>query len=93
MAHRRLILLDMRPDDDDEPVMEQHEEPGSDLFPTVLWLALVALGVAAAYAAWRAVMAEGARLSVFAGELVWPGLAIFAVVFAVAVAGWKLDID
>jgi hypothetical protein len=65
----------------------------SGLFPTVLWFVLAGLVSAAAYAAWRAAVTEGGWPGVFFSQLLWPGAAIFAVVFIVAFAGWKLDID
>jgi hypothetical protein len=51
------------------------------------------VAIAAAYAAWQALVRGNGGLSVFLNQLLWPGTAIFAVVFLVAVAGWKLDID
>lgn len=96
MARRKLTLHDIRPEDPDrdvQPARERRPRRWSRFFPAVLWLALVAFGIAAAYAAWRAVAAGGDGLSVFAQALVWPGSAIFAVVFVVAFAGWTLDID
>lgn len=93
MARRRLTLRDTQPRNERLPLGTPRKAAESPLFPTVLWLALVALGVAVGYAAWRAVISEGRWLSTFVGELLWPGLAIFAVVFLVALAGWKLDID
>jgi hypothetical protein len=58
---------------------------------------LLGLAVAAAFAAYRAVSADGedgaGRFAEFAQNLLWPGVLIFAGVAAVVVAGWKANID
>jgi hypothetical protein len=59
----------------------------------VLWFALAGVAVSVVYAGWKSVSTDGDRLAVFLSQMLWPGAAIFAVVFIVAFAGWKLDID
>jgi hypothetical protein len=62
-----------------------HEEP--ERFPYLL-LALP-LGAWLAFAAWQTVAGGESFLE----SLVWPGLAVLGGALAVAILGWKLDID
>ena len=59
--------------------------------------ALLGLGGAAAFAAYRAVSASeraaGARFGEFAANLFWPGVLIFAAVAAIVWFGWKAELD
>lgn len=59
--------------------------------------AVLGLGGAAAFAAYRAVSAVGrdasGRLGEFASNLFWPGVLIFAAVAAVVWFGWKANLD
>ncbi len=58
---------------------------------------LLGAGVAASYAAYRAVSLTGAaadeRLREFGGEMLWPGALIVVAVAAMVWFGWKLNID
>ena len=60
-------------------------------------LVVVALGLglagAGAYAAWRAVSAEGARTLEFFDSLLFPGILIIAGIAAMVWLGWKANID
>jgi hypothetical protein len=64
---------------------DERERP--ERFPPLLLLALP-LGAWVAFAGWRTTAGDG-----FFESLIWPGLAILAGALAVAVLGWKLDID
>jgi len=59
--------------------------------------AVLGLGGAAAFAAYRAVSAAGhdtaGRFGEFASNLFWPGVLIFAAVAAVVWFGWKANLD
>ena len=59
--------------------------------------AMLGLGGAAAFAAYRAVSASeraaGARIGEFASNLFWPGVLIFLAVSAAVWFGWKANID
>ena len=59
--------------------------------------ALLGLGGAAAFAAYRAVSASeraaSARAGEFASNLFWPGVLIFAAVAAIVWFGWKAELD
>ena len=59
--------------------------------------AVLGLGGAAAFAAYRAVSASGqaasGRMGEFASNLFWPGVLIFLAVAAVVWFGWKAELD
>jgi hypothetical protein len=59
--------------------------------------AVLGLGGAAVFAAYRAVSASGqaasGRFGEFAANLVWPGVLIFLGVAAVVWLGWKANLD
>ncbi len=59
--------------------------------------AVLGLGGAAAFAAYRAVSVSGKaasdRLGAFASNLFWPGVLIFLAVAAVVWFGWKANLD
>ena len=59
--------------------------------------AVLGLGGAAAFAAYRAVSASekaaGGRFGEFASNLFWPGALIFLAVAAVVWFGWKANLD
>ena len=63
----------------------------------IVWSAVLGLGVAAAFAAYRAVSLDGeatsSRLVEFAQNLLWPGVLIGGGVGAVVWFGWKANID
>ncbi len=55
--------------------------------------AVLGFAGAAAFAAYRAVSADGDALSAFAENLAWPGALIFLGVAAVVWLGWKANLD
>ena len=55
--------------------------------------ALLGVGGAAVFAAYRAVSASGGGLAEFASNLAWPGVLIFLAVAAVVWFGWKAELD
>ncbi len=61
------------------------------------WSSLLAVAGAAAFAAWRALTADGAdageRLATFGASLLWPGAVIFFGIAAVVWMGWKVSLD
>jgi RsiW-degrading membrane proteinase PrsW (M82 family) len=63
----------------------------------VISAAVLGLGGAAAFAAYRAVSASGqaagGRFGEFASNLFWPGVLIFLAVAAVVWFGWKANLD
>ena len=67
-------------DDDEEP-----------RFPW--WLPLPGIGLAAVWAAYQGVAADGPAVTEAAARLLWPGLPIFLVTTVTAYFGWRLDLD
>ena len=57
------------------------------------WLLLPGVGIAALWALYGAVTAEGDAGGVFVARLLWPGAGIFAAATLAAWLGWRLDID
>jgi hypothetical protein len=57
------------------------------------WTLLFPLLVTLGFAAWRAATTEGGVAADFLISLLWPGLAVFAVVALIVWLGWVLDID
>jgi len=57
------------------------------------WIFLMALVAAVGTGIWGVISNTGAGPSLLLGRLVWPGLAIAAVVFVVAWMGWGLDLE
>ena len=57
------------------------------------WLLLPGVGIAALWALYAAVTADGDAAGAFLAELLWPGAAIFVAATIAAWLGWRLDID
>lgn len=65
--------------------MDEEEAP-PERFPYLLLL--LPIGVWLAFAGWEATTGNS-----FLESLIWPGLGVLAGTLAVAILGWKLDID
>jgi len=57
------------------------------------WLLAPGFGFALLWALYGGVTADGDAAPEFLGQLLWPGVAIFAASAVVAYFGWRLDID
>ena len=72
---------------------EAPHRPGRQRLLPPWWTIFFPLVVTLGFAGWRAATTESGRAAAFFAGLLWPGLAVFALVAVIVWLGWVLDID